>query len=361
MGLLGAIAGGVGVLGFLQDQSNKKASNKAVQAQIDAANKNRALFESIYNQSRDDQAPGRAVYGASVNAAAQRLGLAPINAGGLPGPASFTGGGNSRAYSAMPGSSPAQAAQMTVAPGGQAGAPSGQAQPMGGSLFRSPNGAGPPAGNDGPPGPAPAGKQWVHGPEGYILQDIRPQTSFRDAIGGLGGKQRKSDGGFAGTSPIEPAPQPGGQVDMSTIRAESLAPTSAQAAAPAGQPDFASYGAANPDLQAEWQRIQQTGNADGFGNDPNAYYAWHWNQYGQNEANRAPPPGMPGSQPQAPTPTDPNAPPAEYYQESYEQRPDALAVPEFQRGADVQFQDYGQGPQFSWDPSQIANDKGFQF
>ena len=56
-----------------------------------------------------------------------------------------------------------------------------------------------------------------------------------------------------------------------------------------GTPNFAAYGASNPDLQAEWQRIQDTGNASAFGNDPNNYYAWHWQTYGQNEV------GTPGT------------------------------------------------------------------
>lgn len=56
-----------------------------------------------------------------------------------------------------------------------------------------------------------------------------------------------------------------------------------------GAPDFAAYGAANADLQAAWQDIVNTGNGEAFGHDPNNYYAWHWNKYGQNEV------GQPGS------------------------------------------------------------------
>lgn len=48
---------------------------------------------------------------------------------------------------------------------------------------------------------APAGEEWVQGPEGPVLMDARSGGSFRDNIGALAGKV---DGGFAGTLPAEP-------------------------------------------------------------------------------------------------------------------------------------------------------------
>lgn len=173
----------------------------------------------------------------------------------------------------------------------------------------------------------------------------RPSVISTQGFGGYGG------GNVVGSAPA-------GTPSFVAGAAETAA-----GAQPAGQPDFAAYGAANSDLQAEWQRIQQTGNASRFDNDPNAYYAWHWQQYGQNEPNRQPPPvaGQPASP--APQPVDPNAPPAEYYQETYAERPADLEVPTFQRGPDVQFRDYGDGPQVGdfIDPSKFQVDPGYQF
>lgn len=54
--------------------------------------------------------------------------------------------------------------------------------------------------------------------------------------------------------------------------------------------DWAAYGAANPDLQQEWQRLQADGTAtDMFGNDPNKYYQWQWEHTGKAEGRGAPP------------------------------------------------------------------------
>ena len=249
------------MLGFLQDQSNKKASNKAVQAQIDAANKNRALFESIYNQSRADQAPYNAAGQEALNALRVRMGLAP-----------------------MTGTSPATR-------------------------------------------PSPSGGQAAYGPTDAAM----------------------------GSAAAKMAGQP------------QAAPAAAPAAAAAsGGVNYQQLFQDRPDVLAEYQKVaaQADPNSPQFqalgldrGQEGFADY-WLQNKPAQDTYS-APMTPAAGAQPQAPA--DPNAPPAEYYQETYEQRPDALAVPEFQRGADVQFQDYGQGPQFSWDPSQIANDKGFQF
>lgn len=57
-----------------------------------------------------------------------------------------------------------------------------------------------------------------------------------------------------------------------------------------GQMDWSQYGAANPDVQAEWQRLVQDGTAyDQFGNDPSKFYEWHYNQTGKAEGRAAPP------------------------------------------------------------------------
>lgn len=125
------------------------------------------------------------------------------------------------------------------------------------------------------------------------------------------------------------------------------------AAAPA-QPDYAAYGAANPDLQAEWQNIVRTGNDDAFGGDPNRYYAWHYQQYGQQEGRPLPNAGQqPGT---TPPPADPNAPAPTYYQETYADRPADLPVPTYQRSPDMA----APGP-FSYTPQDIENDVGYRF
>jgi hypothetical protein len=73
-----------------------------------------------------------------------------------------------------------------------------------------------------------------------------------------------------------------------------------------GGADWAAYGKQNPDVAAEWNHIVQTGNASHFGNDPNAYYAWHYDNYGKGEKRALPmsgstnpefaaPPSMTGS------------------------------------------------------------------
>lgn len=145
----------------------------------------------------------------------------------------------------------------------------------------------------------------------------------------------KPQGGFAGTSPLEAstmaAPAPQGQ--------------------PSGQPDYAAYGAANPDVAAEWQRIVATGNADGFNNDPNTYYAQHYQEHGQGEGRALPGVTPQQQQTQAP-PADPNAPPPTYYQEDYGDRPDAAPIPE-----------YGSAPSLSGyvDPAKFTVDPGYQF
>jgi hypothetical protein len=85
-------------------------------------------------------------------------------------------------------------------------------------------------------------------------------------------------------------------------------------APPSGAPDYAAYGAQNADVSAEWQRIVDTGNAGRFGNDPNAYYAWHYDNYGQGEGRPlpgvTPPPAAPVTT--LPAPADTGGAPAGY-------------------------------------------------
>ena len=133
------------------------------------------------------------------------------------------------------------------------------------------------------------------------------RAGLRPASGGNtlptgGSNVVKFPGGSAGTSPVEPA-NPLATAANGNAAAGAAAPWvttnpnavavdtfgSGATGATGGAPDFAAYGASNPDLQAEWQRIQDTGNASAFGNDPNNYYAWHWQTYGQNEV------GTPGT------------------------------------------------------------------
>lgn len=184
-------------------------------------------------------------------------------------------------------------------------------------------------------------------PTSAPAQQPQPATQAQ-ASGNPGPGNARATGGPAGTSPLE------GQVGgsrPSVIAAQGFGGNPNPTMMPQAQPDYAAYGAGNPDLQAEWQRIVQTGNADGFGNDPNAYYAQHWQQYGQSEGRGTTP--FTASQPQPATPqVDPNAPPPTYYQETYEDRPDALAVPQ-----------YGAAPAVGSyiDPSKFTVDPGYQF
>lgn len=139
-------------------------------------------------------------------------------------------------------------------------------------------------------------------------------TGTTTPAAGNGAAANKATGGSAGTSPL-------------------AAPTAAPAA---GQPDYAAYYQSNPDLQAEYARLQADPATAAQFPTPESYAAYH----AQNFHDR-------------PVPTvaaDPNAPQPTYYQETYAQRPDAMPVPQF-----------GDAPTFSWDPSQIANDPGFKF
>jgi len=120
---------------------------------------------------------------------------------------------------------------------------------------------------------------------------------------------RRSDGGFAGTSPAQPQGQPQGGLD-------------AQA-----------YWDANPDLAAD-QSLSgfNPGDLTGDGTVDDADRgAWHYQNYGQNEGRNAPQMAPQEQAPEGPAPYDPmTAPP-----------------PQFQRREDVAMQDYGQAPNAS--------------
>jgi hypothetical protein len=197
---MGILSYFISPLSAFSDHQTKKASKKAVAAVQAAADQNTALARNIYDTTRADLAPGRAVYGPSVGALAARAGL----------------GGASTGVRGTAGTSPVE-----------------------------------------PSGAAPAGFD----PTGYA--------------------------GGSGDTFIDPR--------------TGAAPASGQ---PAGQPDWAAYGAANPDVQAEWQHIVETGNAgnDKFQNDPNKYYQWHYDTFGKDEVGqpgnpRVAPPGLDGAQP----------------------------------------------------------------
>lgn len=286
---------------------NKSAAKTATKAANYAADRNAEVNERIYNQTRADLAPATGVLAPSLAALTQRLGLTPIPANGArPATQPAT---NPNAYSALPGQRP-QAAP---------------AAPQAAPLPFAPNGATPP-----PAMP-------------YNAQDAKTRPEPQSV-------QANAADTFS-TSP-------------------QAAPTSAPAAAGGGT-DYARIAQERPDVVAEYQKLAASA-------DPNSpWFAQHGLDRGQEgfidywlqnkpaeDTYSAPQVGAP--QTAAPA-ADPNAPPPEYFSESYAARPDALQVPDYarpeamQRGPAMQFQDYGSGPQFSWDPSQIAKDPGFIF
>lgn len=138
------------------------------------------------------------------------------------------------------------------------------------------------------------------------------------------GAMSYSGGQKSGTI-VEPAyrgekGQPGyGSAQMQPVMVDKNRPEIGTQSA-VGGPDWASYGAQNPDLQAEWQRLQSTGEADTrFGGDPENFLQFHYQNYGQQEgrplpqAQAQPQQGFEGDQPptgpQYPDWADPNAPP----------------------------------------------------
>ena len=239
MGLLSGLTSGFGLLGVLKDNENKKTAKKATAAITAAEDKNRALYQDIYNQTRADLTPYNQAGRAALDAQMRRFGL----------------------------NSPQQPQRQPASPGGYVASPGAQAAAM-------------------------------SGPQGA------PMAS-------MGSAQQPSPYG------VPDAPQSG--------------------------PDWAAYLQQNPDVA---ENAQQRAAAEGI--DPLTVAQQHYEAYGQTE-NRA--------LPMTPAQADPFAP------ESFDQRPDALQAPTFNRGPDVQFQDYGQGPQVAdfIDPSKFQVDPGYQF
>lgn len=126
MSILGALLGPVGLV---YEHGQKKASKKAAAAVQDAADKNNALADKIYNQSRDDLAPGRGAYGVGIDALYRELGLSPpagatsptspLEPGTPPGtPAGATKGGNRQIIGYGPTDKPIYADSAPGAPAG---------------------------------------------------------------------------------------------------------------------------------------------------------------------------------------------------------------------------------------------------
>lgn len=187
-------------------------------------------------------------------------------------------------------------------------------------------------------------------------QQLQLQREQFDRVEGL--NQPFIQGGYAGFDALlsRLGVQPGmaGQPQVRPANGNVGAPQAApQPNNGAPGPDFNGYLAANPDV-AQWA---QQAVAQGAYASPEEAAQFHYQQYGQTEGRQLP--QTPAQAPTAPeaVQADPNAPP-DYMNMA---RPDAPAAPEFMRPEAMQFQDYGQGPQFSWDPSQIANDPGFKF
>lgn len=150
------------------------------------------------------------------------------------------------------------------------------------------------------------------------------------------GNPSKIQGGFAGTSPLEAAPQVG--------------------AAPAPQGGGVNYAQLfqdRPDVRAEYDRVNAVADRNSpqyqkLGLDRGAEgFADYWLQNKPAEDTYAAP--QLGA-PQAPQQADPNAPPPQYYQETFAPRPEEVQVPQF-----------GEAPRFSMNYGDIANDAGFQF
>lgn len=273
MGLFSAVKNGItsgfGGIGGLLDAGNKKAAKKATKAVTEAADKNRQLFEQIYNQSRADLAPYNQAGQAALARYQQRLGLTPVN----------------RSTSAPAAGPASKAAPQPYMPTQQEGyTPMSAGQKAAIAAAQAPN---------------------------------PRRAAFESSM----------DGGGYG-SPVD---------------SYNAAPSAGQSG-----PDWQAYLDANPDVA---QNAAQRAAAEGI--DPLQVAQQHWQAYGQTEGRTMPQMGE--------APADPNAPPEEYYQETYADRPAELDIPAYERGQDVQFQDYGQGPQFSYTTADIENDPGYRF
>lgn len=146
-----------------------------------------------------------------------------------------------------------------------------------------------------------------------------------------------------------------------------------QGQAPAAQPqqaagpDYAAYVQANPDLVAAQQQS---------GMSPEQFGQQHYQQHGQSEGRQLPQAQAPAPQPEAAkpaggfagtSPQQPGAPdlmnaarPTAQPAPTFE-RPADLPPPSFERPTDAARPTYGDAPKFNFDPSQLENDKGYQF
>lgn len=179
-----------------------------------------------------------------------------------------------------------------------------------------------------------AGQPQVRPPSGYVPG---AEAAARRAADGVGGGVNIQGGG--------PAYNAAGQV------ADTFQPQQASAG-----PDWQAYLDANPDVA---QNAAQRAAAEGI--DPLTVAQQHWQNFGQTEGRQLPNVGeTPQAAPTAPEAiqADPNAPP-DYMNMA---RPEAPEAPTFQRPQDMQFRDYGDGPQFkapTW--QDIEQDPGFQW
>lgn len=146
-----------------------------------------------------------------------------------------------------------------------------------------------------------------------------------------------------GQSPTSPMSAPTQEQTFAEAKARSEARAAAQPGATpqASQPDYAAYYAQNPDLQAEYARLKADPATAAQFATPEAYAQYHAQTFNDRPV---PTSGSAGSgQPQ-------------YFQETYDQRPDALAVPTYQRPNDL-----SAPGNFSYTPQDIENDVGYQF
>jgi hypothetical protein len=204
------------------------------------------------------------------------------------------------------------------------------------------------------------------------------QPQVRPPQAGNPAAAAKATGGFAGTSPLAPAgpglgsggtagPAPAGPAASTLLGEDGFGGGSpAPVAASGGGVDYQRLFQDRPDVMAEYQKVagQADPNSPEFqrlGLDRGAEgFADYWLQSKPPQDTYAAPTMAPqGGQPQGPA--DPNAAPDQYYQDTYADRPQGMAPPSFQRQGDVQFQDYGNGPQFSYTTKDIENDPGYQF
>ena len=218
-----------------------------------------------------------------------------------------------------------------------------------------------PGTRDGPPGPAPAGQKWVHGPEGYILAADAPSRPMGNVISdlgaGFGGGARKAPNGrtVVGYGPTDmPIYAHSGGPDAAynnmpapgTYSADTFNPNdSGYAGGVPAQPqggngagfDTGAYLNNNPDVAAEFERLnstpegQATLQANGV-TSPDDYAARHYETSGQAEGRV--------TTPYAPEPAGPAGPPDLINA----QRPEFGDAPTYQRGQDIAMQDYGQAP-----------------